>query len=209
VTELGLPERGSLGLSVNLGEPLLSLEMTYESHPGEVLLAGGGMAGVAAAGVLAAVALPAYQDYTIGAQVSEGLNLAAAAKVAVAAAWAATGEVPADSGAAGLAPEPTLISGRDVQSIDISNGQLVIRYGAQSHPQLAGRVLVLTPYTDNRNGNLIWACGHAPPPAGAEPIGGTDAGPTSLEDKYLPAVCRSGSPNRIAAPMNIPIAASF
>jgi hypothetical protein len=69
--QLGLPERGTLGFSVNLGEPYLSLELAFESHPAEVLLAGGPGVAVAVAGIMAAVALPAYQDFAQRAQVAE------------------------------------------------------------------------------------------------------------------------------------------
>jgi type IV pilus assembly protein PilA len=128
--------------------------------------------------------------------------------LAVVEAWTASGEAPADLADARLAPEPTAISGRFVQSVTIADGQVVIRYGGQSQARLAGRVLVLTPYTDNQNGNVMWICGNAPPPPGAVPIGGTAAGPTSLEDKYLPTGCRSGFSSGPAAPAGMPMAAA-
>ena len=57
---------------------------------------------VAIIGILAAIAMPAYQDYTIRAQVSEGLTLAAAAKAAVAEFYANKGKWPSDNSAAGM-----------------------------------------------------------------------------------------------------------
>ena len=74
---LGLPERGAIGISVNLGDPYVGIELVYESHPAEILFAGGGMAAAAAAGIVAAIAIPAYQDFMIRAQVAGGMNLAA------------------------------------------------------------------------------------------------------------------------------------
>lgn len=61
--QLGLPDRGTLGLALNLGEPYVSLELSYESTPADFIL-GGGAAAVAAAGVAAAIALPALQQHT-------------------------------------------------------------------------------------------------------------------------------------------------
>lgn len=78
-SELGLPERGTLGFSLNLGEPYLSVEFTFESHPAEALLAGGGsLAAVAAAGIAAAVALPALQEVNERNRGTESPNVAAA-----------------------------------------------------------------------------------------------------------------------------------
>lgn len=77
--ELGLPERGTVGVSLNLGEPYVSLEVTYETQPGELLLGAGGLGSIAAAGVLAAVAIPAYQDYVERARGGAGGSAGAAA----------------------------------------------------------------------------------------------------------------------------------
>src|SRR4026209_2701492 len=73
---------------------------------------------VAIIGILAAIALPAYQDYTIRTKVSDGLSLAAAAKLAVAETYAATGSLPADNQAAGL-PAATSITSKYVTSVTV------------------------------------------------------------------------------------------
>jgi Tfp pilus assembly major pilin PilA len=187
--QLGLPERGSLGLAVNLGEPYVSIELSYESHPFELLLGGGGMAAVAGLGIAAAVAIPAYQDYTIRAQVSEGLNLAAALRLAVAAAWNETGQAPADRAAAGLAPDGGDAQGAYVAGIDVVDGEIVIRYGNQAHAMIAGTTLALTPY-ETENGSIEWRCGYAAPPAGGEAIGSVSVGGTTIGQQYLPSNCR-------------------
>jgi len=189
-TELGLPERGTLGFSVNLGEPYLSLELTYESHPAEVLLGGGGMAAAAAVGIMAAIAIPAYQDYTIRTQVSEGLNLAAAAKAAVAEAYLNRGVAAADRAAAGMSPNATDTEGAYVQSIDVVDGEIFIRYGNAAHPRIADGTVVLTPY-GSADDTIVWACGRQPAPQGLDALGAvTRDGATTVMPQYLPSACR-------------------
>ena len=64
--QLALPEKGAIGFSVNLGEPYLSLELSYENHPGELFFGNGGFASVAAIGILAAMYSGKAPDATIG-----------------------------------------------------------------------------------------------------------------------------------------------
>ena len=181
--QLALPEKGAVGFTINSGEPYLSLELSYENHPGELLMGGGGIGAVATVGILAAIAIPAYQDYTIRAQVTEGLNLAASVKVAVAESFATRGALPADRRAAGLAPAPQATSGRYVQGVDVSSGVITITYGRQANARIRGRKLTLTPsVTPGRD--VAWRCASAPSLAGARP-------PTpGIDAKYLPATCR-------------------
>ena len=78
---------------------------------------------VAIIGILAAIAIPAYQDYTIRSQVTEGLNLAADLKAAVAESFAQNGLWPVDNAAVGLTQ---LKSGKYVQQVDIDKDRLVL-----------------------------------------------------------------------------------
>jgi type IV pilus assembly protein PilA len=187
--QLGLPERGTLGLSFNLGEPYVSLELSFESNPGEILFAGGGVAGVALAGIMAAVALPAYQDYTIRSQVSEGLNLSAAAKSAVAAAWSDSGAIPRDRAAAGMSAAGADTQGRYVDSVDVDNGVIVIRFGNGARARIAGQTLTLVPYAGS-DGRVVWVCGYAAASQGTELIGGPTSATTTVASRYLPSGCR-------------------
>ena len=121
---------------------------------------------VAIIGILAAIAIPAYTDYTVRAKVTEGLNLAAAAKTTVAEGFQA-------GGVAGLAAAQaawTFTATKYVNNIviDPATGLITVTLdgGANGIPQLAGnKTLTLTPnvnktipLADNNPGNVDWAC---------------------------------------------------
>jgi Tfp pilus assembly major pilin PilA len=190
VDQLGLPDKGAIGFSFNLGEPYLSLELSYESHPGELFFGGGGFGGIAAVGILAAIAIPAYQDYTIRAQVTEGLNLASTPKVAVAEGFAVRGSVPRDRRAAGLPPSAGETSGKYVESVNVVGGVIAITYGNEANRIISGQTLTMTPFASPA-GDVVWVCGYGRPPAGMRPLarGAADVG-TTIAPKYLPAACR-------------------
>src|SRR6056297_727507 len=84
---------------------------------------------VAIIGILAAIAIPAYQDYTIRSQVTEGLNLAAAAKAAVAEDFLNEGMPPTNRTDAGMTANAIDTSGKYVTGINITNGSIIITYG--------------------------------------------------------------------------------
>ena len=125
---------------------------------------------VAIIGILAAVAIPAYQDYTVRAKVTEGLSLASAGKTAVSEYFSANGDVPADNTAAGMAA-PDEISGNAVKSVTVNNGVIVVAFSGNP---ITDKELQLTPTTTG--GKVVWKC---EPPAS-----------TGLEGKYLPSSCR-------------------
>src|SRR5688500_8396164 len=86
---------------------------------------------VAIIGILAAIAIPAYQDYTIRSQVTEGLNLAGGVKVAVAESYAQNGTFPVGLVEAGLvdtAGNATVPSGKYVDNLSITNGTIIVQY---------------------------------------------------------------------------------
>src|SRR6186997_616900 len=98
---------------------------------------------VAIIGILAAIAIPAYQDYTIRAQVTEGLNLAGAVKAGVAESYAQRGVWPANNTEAGLDATATNISGKYVDGISVTNGVITITYGKQSNNSINGSTLLI------------------------------------------------------------------
>lgn len=133
-------------------------------------------------GILAAIAIPAYQDYTIRAQVTEGLNLATAVKAEVAEYRAQYGSWPDQADLGGEMPQ-----GKFVESVGVAAGSVVIQFGNEANDHIANKRLALTPGL-RANGDIVWACANAPMAADAESAGGP-AG-SDVPNKYLPAACR-------------------
>ena len=131
---------------------------------------------VAIVGILAAVALPAYQDYVARSQVSEGLVLASGAKPVIAEYYANRGRYPANEdigfqGAVGSYIGSTTIG---------DNGAIVATFSNDAHRQLRGQTVTLTPEEDTNTGNLKWNCS------------------SSVSSKFLPTSCEndgSGNPS--------------
>jgi type IV pilus assembly protein PilA len=143
---------------------------------------------VAIIGILAAIAIPAYQDYTIRSQVTEGLNLAAPSKASVAEVYANKGSFPANNVEAGVG-DPSQISGKYVSSVTIASGVITIAYGKQANTKIVGNTVILTPGTST-NGDVAWVCGGHDTPSGiSTPIAPANG---TVEEKYLPQVCRIG-----------------
>jgi len=143
---------------------------------------------VAIIGILAALAIPAYQNYTVRAQVTEGLSLATEWKLAVAEFYNNNGTWPAqtDLSAAGMMPS----TGKYTSDISVNSGVIQVTYaGSQASQTIYGGILTIVPYT-NDNGDVLWQCGLAPPPSGSIAVGAT-AGGTTLQPQYLPAACHS------------------
>ena len=87
---------------------------------------------VAIIGILASLAISAYQTYTIRAQVTEGLNMASGAKTPVVDAYSENGRPPADRAEAGMTPLPSDTQGNYVSGVDIINGRIEVTFGNQA-----------------------------------------------------------------------------
>lgn len=126
---------------------------------------------VAIIGILAAVALPAYQDYTIRSQATEGMSLASGLKIQVADAFADLGTLAGiDSGDHGI-PDAVSVNGKYTSTVGVDEGIITATYGVDANAKLDAGTLTLTPFDEG--GSLTWTCESS-----------------SLPDKYLPAACR-------------------
>lgn len=141
-------------------------------------------------GILASLAVSAYQTFTVRAQIAEGLTFASGIKVPIVDAYTNGGVAPANRQAAGLTPLPTDTRGSYVSSVEIDSGRVDITFGGPlSHQDIIGAVLTLTPY--ETIGNTIgWRCGYAPAPQGALLNGGAGHIAPTVDTRYLPATCR-------------------
>ncbi|EMS5307055.1 pilin, partial [Neisseria gonorrhoeae] len=113
---------------------------------------------IAIVGILAAVALPAYQDYTARAQVSEAILLAEGQKSAVTEYYLNNGEWPANNGDAGVASTPTDIKGKYVQKVEVNNG-VVTATMASSNVNKEIKDKRLSLWARRQDGSVKWFCG--------------------------------------------------
>ena len=147
---------------------------------------------VAIIGILAAIAIPAYQDYTIRSQVSEGLTLAGAAKAAVAESFSQTGTAPANRMAAGMSNVATDTAGKYVSGVEVTNGSIIITYGHEANTKIKSSVLQITPY-ETVDASVAWRCGGAPAltnVTGTLGNGTATYNAGNVTAKYLPKACR-------------------
>ncbi|WP_416232082.1 MULTISPECIES: pilin [Acinetobacter] len=140
---------------------------------------------VAIIGILAAIAIPAYQDYTIRSQASEGPALANGLKTTLAEFYADRGTWPANNAAVGIS---SAIVGSYVSSIESANGVITVTYGNKANTnKLATNTISIRPAV-SPNGDISWVCAYAATPGGTTVVG---TATNTVEQKYLPAACRS------------------
>lgn len=151
---------------------------------------------VAIIAILAAIAIPAYQDYTIRSQVSEGLTLAAAAKSAISESYSNTGTAPANRAAAGMTAAATDTQGNFVSQVDVNNGVITVTYSnvapQRANAAINGLTITLVPYVTGDQ-SVAWKCravGSAAAPTGTLMPGAANAVGTVLA-RYAPAECRA------------------
>jgi len=126
---------------------------------------------VAIIGILAAVAIPMYLDYTVRSQIAEGINVAGGAKAAVTEYYQNRGVFPADNTQAGL-ESAVNIKGKYVASVSVNGAVVTVQYGNAANAQILGKTVTLTAV--DYLGSVGWACAS----------GGV------IQGKHLPSACR-------------------
>lgn len=124
---------------------------------------------IAILGILMAIAIPAYGDYTVRAKVSEGINLAGALKMGISEYVQSEGKWPTDNATAGVSGS---ITGNDVGSVVNASGVITVTYKS-SETKIDGKKVLLSAYTTG--GAVKWTCGAT----------GTD-----VDTRFLPSSCR-------------------
>ena len=148
---------------------------------------------VAIIGILASLAIAAYQTYQVRAQVAEGISLATSAKTPIVDAFLQTGIPPAGRTEAGMSPLATGTSGKYVSGVDVVDGRIDVTFGNDAHAEIFGRTVSFTPYMAGGN-SIVFRCGAAPAPAVGAPL--TDGTVSSdhldptVPERYLPTACR-------------------
>jgi type IV pilus assembly protein PilA len=142
-------------------------------------------------GILAAIAIPAYQNYTIRAQVSEGITLADGVKVAMADYFSQYGTWPGNIGVgAGNLGYNGAVSGQYVQTVNVNGPNVTARYAgaAPANKAIWGKVLSMSAALSN-NKDISWVCGNAAVPPTVNLAPGA-ANTTNVKDQYMPRNCQ-------------------
>lgn len=146
---------------------------------------------IAILGILLSIAIPAYGDYTIRAQVAEGIVLVGELRPRIVEFQRTHGRFPRDNRAAGVADAENLI-GNYIDRVDVADGAVHVRFGHRINDQVRGGVLSIRPayVVAAPDSPISWVCGRAEAVPGMR-AAGEDR--TTLEDRFIPASCRAWS----------------
>ena len=161
--ETNLPKEGAFGAKLTSTENQLALELSFESNPAEVLLAGNAYAGVAVVGILASIALPAYQDYTLRAQVVESLFKATIVKNQLEDFKLENQHFPSAEEASTL--DKSQWTNKNYKISINADGNIVVKF---THIRLSSDLLLIKPEADE----VTWKC------------------ESSIRRKFLPSKCK-------------------
>ncbi|MGY6553237.1 MAG: pilin [Wenzhouxiangella sp.] len=139
-------------------------------------------------GILAAIALPSYQNFVTRAQVAEGITLAGQLKPSIVEFYRDRGRWPVDNAEAGL-PEADRLLGNYVQGMAVADGVIHVRFGHYVHQAIEDQVLSLRPLyvPDSPLSPISWGCGRRAPPPG---MAGQGEDRTDIDARLLPSTCR-------------------
>jgi len=143
---------------------------------------------VAIIGILASIAIPAYQDYTIRAQVAESFSITGEMKLSIKDYYKEYGRFPANNLLAGVPAKNHLI-GNYVTEVEVIDGAMHVTLGNYSNGHIQGQQLTIRPLfvSESPTSPISWTCGYRKPPNGMEAVGEDR---TTLEPKHLPGACR-------------------
>lgn len=143
---------------------------------------------VAIISILAGIALPAYQDYVMRAQLVEGINMVSSLKSRVAEYYRQTGRFPKNNEEAGL-PGENLLIGNYVTGVQVENGAFHVTHGNKSHALLKAKVLSIRPQyvPESPITPLAWLCGNSSVVKGMQVAGENR---TNITGRFLPPTCR-------------------
>ena len=145
-------------------------------------------------GILAGIAIPAYRDYELRAQMAEALIFIGDAKAPIADFYARWGRLPSDNAEAGLRPADT-VRGKYLRSLTVRDGVIVaaVELGKDlGHGDVLQRTLTMRPWLNAAvpTAPILWSCGaQVPEHAGDYRVVGEIAA-APAEGKYLPSACR-------------------
>jgi type IV pilus assembly protein PilA len=137
---------------------------------------------VAIIAILAAIAIPQYQNYIIRTQVSEGMNLADGAKTAVSEFYNNKGHFPKNNESAGLPKNAASITGKYVSQVEVVGGYIAATFSStaprEANSKIDTKLIVLSPL--DTGGSITWNC-KASAKSGAQ---------TNVDEQFLPTACR-------------------
>lgn len=128
---------------------------------------------IAIIGILAMIAIPAYNDFTVRSKVSEGFTLASNAKTSVMEYYLTEGSWPSNNSVAGM-PSADQIKGEFVKSVAVDGDQIIVTFGEQAGDNLANHSLLMT--AKDNVGSITWSCQGK-----------------NIDNKFLPPNCRDAN----------------
>jgi type IV pilus assembly protein PilA len=143
--------------------------------------------------LMAMLAISAYRTYKVRNQVATGIAVSIPAQDRVIEAFRRWGTPPANAKAAGVSKGPT--GTLFVETLDVVNGRIDVRFSAAAYDAIAGKTLSLTPF-ETADQEVVWLCGSELPGVGLNPLGFASGSPqavqvpTGIEARYLPSSCR-------------------